>query len=89
MDLPPGSYRDPIPAKRIRRLVAVPRDAELEDALASMRRHGAHVAKSVDPTGTTLGLLFLEDVLEVLVGEINDATAARRSDNSLHSVTGR
>ncbi len=82
IDLAPELYREPIPGKRIRRLVAVPRDAELEDALASMRRHGAHVAKSVDGAGTTLGLLFLEDVLEVLVGEINDATAARRADNS-------
>ncbi len=57
-------------------LIAVPRDAELEDALARMRQHGAHVALSVDRDGVTRGVLFVEDAIEVLVGEINDATAA-------------
>lgn len=78
MDLTADQFHNPIPAKRIRHLVAVSREAELEDALTRMRRHGAHVAKSVDAEGATVGLLFLEDVLEVLVGEVNDATAARR-----------
>jgi CBS domain containing-hemolysin-like protein len=39
-----------------------------------MRQHGSHVAKSVDESGTTRGLLFLEDAVEVLVGEIHDTT---------------
>ena len=82
IDIAPDRYSDPVPTKRIRSLGAVPRGAELEDALASMRRRGAHMARSVDAEGTTLGLLFLEDVLEVLVGEINDAAAARRADNA-------
>ncbi len=76
MELDGDDLTTPLPAKRIRRLIAIPRTAELEDALARMRQHGSHVAKSVDETGTTRGLLFLEDAIEVLVGEINDATAA-------------
>ncbi len=40
-----------------------------------MRQHGSHVACCVDETGTVRGLLFLEDAIEVLVGEIHDATA--------------
>ena len=76
MELPIDDYDRPIPRKRLRRLVSVPRDAELEDALATMRQHGAHVARSVDADGTTRGLLFLEDAVEVLVGKIHDATAA-------------
>jgi CBS domain containing-hemolysin-like protein len=66
-----------IPAKRIRRLVSVQRDAELEDAMRRLRQLGTHVARTVDEAGATTGLLFLEDVLEVLVGEVNDATARR------------
>ena len=32
------------------------------------------MATSVDPDGTPRGVLFLEDAIEVLVGEIHDAT---------------
>jgi len=69
----PDEFLAPIPAKRLRRLESVPRDADLEDALAVLRRRGAHVAKSLDAEGRTVGLLYLEDVIEILVGEI-DAT---------------
>lgn len=65
----------PVPAKRIRRLIAVAREDELEDAMRRLRHHGTHVARTVDHEGTTTGLLFLEDVLEVLVGEVSDVTA--------------
>jgi CBS domain containing-hemolysin-like protein len=70
------TFHVPIPTKRHRQLGAVSRTAELEDAMAQMRRRGAHVAKTLDASGTTVGLLYLEDVLEVLVGEIDAATAA-------------
>ncbi|HZW41596.1 MAG TPA: hemolysin family protein [Agromyces sp.] len=76
MDLAlPDEFRSPIPAKRHRQLGAVSRDAELEDAMSQMRRRGAHVAKTLDQDGTTIGLLYLEDVLEVLVGEVSAAAA--------------
>jgi CBS domain containing-hemolysin-like protein len=39
-----------------------------------MQRTGAHLARVVDVTGTVLGVVFLEDVIEVLVGEVTDAT---------------
>ena len=48
----------------------------LLDALARMRAQGVHMATSVDPDGTPRGVLFLEDAIEVLVGEIHDATTA-------------
>lgn len=81
MELPNEAYDEPVPSKRLRRLVAIPRTVELEDALARMRQHGSHVAKSVDENGTTVGMLFLEDAIEVLVGEIQDSTG-NRSDSS-------
>jgi CBS domain containing-hemolysin-like protein len=63
-----------VPAKRVRRLVTVFVDADLEDALASMRRTGSHLARAVDGEGTTAGVVFLEDIIEELVGEVQDAT---------------
>ena len=76
IDLEGDQYEQPVPSKRIRQLGAVPRSAELEAALASMRRRGSHVARTVDDAGTTTGMIFLEDILEVLVGEVEDATSA-------------
>ncbi|GAA0965168.1 hemolysin family protein [Frigoribacterium faeni] len=75
MDLTtPDAFDAPVPEKRIRRLGAVPHDADLEDALASMRRSGAHVARAVSTMGRTTGVLFLEDIIEELVGQVDDAT---------------
>jgi CBS domain containing-hemolysin-like protein len=70
------AFQTPVPAKRVRRLTAVLASSDLEDALASMRRAGSHVAKSMDADGVTSGVLFLEDIIEELVGEVEDATSA-------------
>nr|WP_269328666.1 hemolysin family protein [Kineosporia babensis] len=67
-------HRQPIPEKRVRSLVAVSSQDEVEEALATMQRAGSHLARVVDHEGHTLGVLFLEDVLEELVGEVRDAT---------------
>ena len=76
MDLSTGPLADqPISAKRIRRLTTVFRDSDLEDGLASMRRKGTHVARSVTRKGHATGVLFLEDVIEELVGTVDDATS--------------
>jgi len=72
----PAHFAAPVPAKRVRRLGAVLRSADLEDALAAMRRAGSHVARSLDENGETTGVLFLEDIIEELVGEVEDATSA-------------
>jgi CBS domain containing-hemolysin-like protein len=70
----PEAFSSPIPPKRIRRLTSVLNDSELEDALEAMRRTGSHVARVYDRAGHTTGVLFLEDIIEVLVGEVDDAT---------------
>ena len=67
----------PVPPKLVRKLATLAADTELEDALAAMRRSRAHLARAVRTDGTTLGVLFLEDVIEVLVGEVQDATRRR------------
>ena len=77
MDLTdPVAFKIPVPAKRIRRLTSVLASSDLEDALAAMRRAGSHVARTVDADGSTTGVLFLEDIIEELVGKIEDATCA-------------
>jgi CBS domain containing-hemolysin-like protein len=52
--------------------VVVPETADLADLLARFRREGSHLAVVVDEYGGTAGVLTLEDVLEELVGEIDD-----------------
>ncbi|KAB1643679.1 HlyC/CorC family transporter [Gulosibacter chungangensis] len=70
-------YDEPIPEGDFRPLSSMYVGTELEDALASMRRTGRHLARVIDKDGSTLGVLFLEDVIEELVGEVRDATARR------------
>lgn len=66
-------HEQPVPEKRIRALVSVSTGDEVEDALATMQRGGTHLARVIALDGRTLGVLFLEDVLEELVGEVRDA----------------
>ena len=77
IDLPESEFTEPVPPKRIRQLISIYRGTDLEDALATMRRSGVHVARAFDENGATRGVLFLEDIIEELVGEVQDAT--RRS----------
>ena len=69
---------EPIPPKRIREMVSMHADTELEDVLARMQARGIHLARIHDSTGAELGVVFLEDVIEELVGEVHDATRRRR-----------
>ena len=63
-----------VPAGLLRRLVTMGAGTELEDALATLRRGGQHLARVLGDDGAPLGVLFLEDVIEELVGEVQDAT---------------
>jgi len=69
-----GEFQEPVPPKRIRQLISIFRETDLEDALATMRRSGVHIARVFDEDGATTGVLFLEDIIEELVGEVQDAT---------------
>jgi CBS domain containing-hemolysin-like protein len=64
----------PVPVKRVRKLATVRRGDEVEEVLRTMQRTGAHLARVVDTDGTALGVVFLEDVIEELVGEVTDAS---------------
>ena len=70
-------YTEPVPDKRVRALASVSARDDVEDVLATMQRSGSHLARVVETDGRTLGVVFLEDVLEELVGEVMDATQRR------------
>lgn len=60
--------------KWVRPFATVGPDDLLHEALESLQRRGAHMARVVTREGAVLGLVTLEDVLEELVGEIRDGS---------------
>jgi CBS domain containing-hemolysin-like protein len=63
-----------VPVKRVRKLATVRAADEVEEVLRTMQRTGSHLARVVDTEGTDIGVVFLEDVIEELVGEVTDAS---------------
>jgi CBS domain containing-hemolysin-like protein len=76
--------QQPIHDKWIRPFAPVRTEDLLHDALETLQRRGAHMARVVDPSGATRGLATLEDVIEELVGEIRDAAHLDESSGSPH-----
>ncbi|MGB6161963.1 MAG: hemolysin family protein [Pseudonocardiaceae bacterium] len=67
--VPPGSAR-PLPEMRS--------TAKLDQALALLLRSGSHLARVVNPSGNTEGVVALEDLVEEYVGTVRDATHVSR-----------
>nr|WP_202452035.1 hemolysin family protein [Streptomyces sp. SID4948] len=62
----------PVPQRLWRPITTLRADLPLDDALTAMRRAASHLAAVADASGRVLGLVALEDVLEMLVGEVRD-----------------
>jgi CBS domain containing-hemolysin-like protein len=77
IDLREDEFEEPVPPKRIRQLISVYQGTDLEDVLTTMRRSGSHISRVFDEEGATVGVMFLEDIIEELVGEVQDATRRR------------
>ena len=69
----PARRELPIQDKWVHPFASVRGQDALHEALETLQRRGAHMARVVGEDGATLGLATLEDVLEELVGEIRDA----------------
>jgi CBS domain containing-hemolysin-like protein len=61
-----------VPQKIWRPMTTLSAELPLDDALTVMRRAATHLAQVADATGRVVGLVALEDVLELLVGEVTD-----------------
>jgi len=72
----PSERDEPIHGWRVRALPQVDGDTQVEAVLAQMRQTGAHVA-AVQRDGVTEGVVFLEDIIEELVGEVQDGVTGR------------
>jgi len=57
----------------LRRLPLVAADAAAASVVEILRTQGAHLARVVDPDGVERGIIALEDALEELIGEVQDA----------------
>jgi CBS domain containing-hemolysin-like protein len=69
------AHRDqPLDRRWILRLRDISTTATLQTALAMLRGTHSHLARLIDETGQTHGVIALEDILEQLVGEVADAT---------------
>lgn len=63
----------PVAPWRVRPLAVAGIDDDIEAVLGAMQRTGAHVAGVKGRDGDFAGVVFLEDILEELVGEVRDS----------------
>ncbi|MFB7599903.1 hemolysin family protein [Streptomyces sp. NPDC056160] len=61
-----------VPQRIWRPMATLRSELPLDDALTVMRRAATHLAQVADASGRVLGVVALEDVLELLVGEVRD-----------------
>ncbi|WP_328337374.1 hemolysin family protein [Streptomyces violaceus] len=61
-----------VPQQLWRPMTTLRSELPLDDALTVMRRAATHLAQVADGSGKVLGLVALEDALELLVGEVRD-----------------
>lgn len=64
----------PLAATEIRELPQIPTTTSLADALALLRRARAHLGEAINPSGTAVGIVALEDLVEEYVGTVRDNT---------------
>lgn len=86
-----GSGRDDGQIREIMRpVLVVPESVHIDDLMLEMRRKHTHMAILVDDYGGTAGLVTMEDLIEELVGDIEDefdAAAPQLKRNSDGSIT--
>jgi CBS domain containing-hemolysin-like protein len=63
---------EPVAPSDVRPIPVVPDSAPLDDVLTTMQRAHAHLAVVIDEHGGTAGVVSLDDLVEEVVGEIED-----------------
>jgi CBS domain containing-hemolysin-like protein len=64
----------------VRDALIIPETRPLDDLLQDLQRQRASIAVVVDEYGRTIGIVTVEDILEEVVGEIEDETDSRAGD---------
>jgi len=73
----PAFCRDPL---------MVPESQKVSHLFESMRKHRAHMAFVIDEYGSLEGIVTLEDLLEEIVGEIQDETDVEAAETPLKKI---
>ncbi|MFW5487602.1 MAG: hemolysin family protein [Desulfovibrio sp.] len=80
----PSCHEPPELKTVMRQPMFIPENKNVRDMLQEFRRSKIHLAVAVDEYGGTSGLVTLEDVLEEIVGEIEDEHDAKRPEEIKH-----
>lgn len=88
-DIPPSGW-----LALVRPALFIPANKRVDDQLRDFRSGYSHIAMVVDEFGGTAGLVTIEDLLEVIVGEIQDERDVEEpeiehEDNNKYWVAGR
>ena len=70
----------------LRPAVFVPESKRLNELLRDFRSNRSHLALVIDEFGSTAGLITIEDVLEEIVGEIEDEFDEQAKDNGIYTL---
>jgi magnesium and cobalt transporter len=70
----------------LRPAVFVPESKRLNELLRDFRSNRSHLAIVIDEFGNTAGLITIEDVLEEIVGEIEDEFDERERENGIYTL---
>lgn len=86
--------KKPALREMVREVLAVPESMPISDLLKLLQKNRAQIAIVIDEFGGTAGLVTVEDILEEIVGEIQDEFDEERPvvelrGNDAHSVDGR
>jgi CBS domain containing-hemolysin-like protein len=73
----PAFCRDPL---------LVPESQPVSQLFETMRRHRAHMALVIDEYGALAGIVTLEDLLEEIVGDIQDETDVEQEETGLSKI---
>jgi magnesium and cobalt transporter len=78
----------PIPSAIIRPAILVHANRLIGDLLSELRHKKSHLAVVLDEYGGTAGLVTMEDIIEEIVGDINDEYDQEEDENILEATPG-